>query len=75
MKKVLIRPKDIKNSWETDDACIVEQYDGRRWICEKFLESIIYLDGTGIITTIGLIRAIKEDVFLELSLIKKGKSE
>lgn len=75
MKKVLIRPKDIKNSWETDDACIVEQYDGRKWICEKFLDSEIYFDKAVITTTIGLIRAVKEDVFLELILIKKGKSE
>lgn len=70
MKKVLIRPKDIKNSWETDDACIVEQYDRKKWICEKFFNSDIDNQEWN---TMVFIRQHKDDDIIELQL--KGKSE
>lgn len=39
MSKVLIRPAEIYNCWETNDACIVETRKGKKWICEKTFES------------------------------------
>lgn len=70
MKKILIRPKDIKKCWETDDACIVEQYDGKKWICEKEFNSRIDFEDWN---TVVFIHTHKDDDIIELQL--KGKSE
>ena len=75
MKKILIRPKDIKNCWETKDACIVEQYDGKKWVCEKELPISFLVDNQVTNNTLKVIRLMEDNSFIELPLKQKGKSE
>lgn len=35
MRKVMIRPQDIINAWETDDAYICVTKNGKKWVCER----------------------------------------
>lgn len=70
MKKILIRPKDIKNCWETQDACIVEQYDGKKWVCEKFFYS---MEDCKEWNTLFFITSHQQEELIQLVL--KGKSE
>lgn len=81
MKKVLIKPTNIKRCWETQDACIVEENNGKKWVCEKPLKNFIYVGGLEIRTTLELVysmgnlECLKDCNFIELYLIEKGKSE
>lgn len=81
MKKVLIRPTNIKRCWETQDACIVEENNGKKWVCEKTLKNFIFIGELVIRTTFELVSAIgnleilKDYNFIELYLLEKGKSE
>ena len=81
MKKVLIRPTNIKRCWETQDACIVEENNGKKWVCEKPLKNFIFIGELVIRTTFELVLAMgnlenfKENNFIELYLLEKGKSE
>ena len=70
MKKILIRPKDIKNCWETDDACIIEQYDGRKWVCEKTFHSN---QDNNEWNTMVFIRINQEETLIELFLKVRGE--
>lgn len=70
MNKILIRPKDIKNCWETTDACIVEQYDGKKWVCEK---TFYCSEDCEEWNTMFFIREHQSRELIELLL--KGKSE
>ena len=38
MRKISIKTKNIVGFWETDDACIVEMENGKKWVCEKVTE-------------------------------------
>lgn len=68
MKKILLRVKDITNVWETDDACIVETGNGKKWVCERFFESM------GLkFATFAYIANNDEKEFITLTL--KGKSD
>ena len=81
MKKVLIKPTNIKRCWETQDACIVEENNGKKWVCEKPLKNFIRVGELEIRTTLELIYAmgnleeLKNCQFIELNLLEKGKSE
>lgn len=81
MKKVLIRPKDIKNCWETEDACIIEQYDGKKWVCKKYIENedgstVSYCWGGTYCTTFDIVKHCPPEYgMIEFTLFKKGKSE
>ena len=81
MKKVLIRVKDIKNCWETKDACIVEQYDGKKWVCDKFYrndngEVFYYCWDATYSKTFDIVKNCPEDYgMIELTLFEKGKSD
>ena len=81
MKKVLIRPANIKRCWETQDACIIEENNGKKWVCEKTLKNFIYIEKLEIRTTFELVLAmgnlelLKDNNFIELYLLEKGKSE
>ena len=70
MKKILIRPKDIKNCWETDDACIIEQYDGKKWVCEKTFNSN---QDNNEWNTMVFIRMHQEETLIELFLKVRGE--
>lgn len=70
MKKILIRPEDVRNCWETSDACIVEQYDGKKWVCEKFFYSS---EDCNEWNTMLFIKLHQDEKLIELLL--KGKSE
>lgn len=67
MKKILMRPKDIKNCWETEDACIVEEYNGKKWICEKF-----YGEDE---RTFDIVKNSQNATMIELNLLVKGKGD
>ena len=67
MKKILMRPKDIKNCWETEDACIVEEYNGKKWICEKF-----YGEAE---RTFDIVKNSQNKTMIELNLLVKGKGD
>lgn len=81
MKKVLIRPTNIKRCWETQDACIVEENNGKKWVCEKTLKNFISIGELVIRTTFEFVsamvnlEALKDYNFIELDLLEKGKSE
>ena len=73
MKIIIIRPKDVKNCWETEDACIIEQYDNKRWVCEKFFKPQTgKLNFITLRTSVHIKKSEKED-FVEIPL--KGKSD
>ena len=73
MKNVLIKPIEIYNCWETDDACIVETTKGKKWVCQKFLDTVIIYDGKVIETTLQFIRESQNSELIMLKL--KGKSD
>lgn len=73
MKRIIIRPKDIKNCWETEDACIIEQYDGKRWVCEKYLRLEKNTNNQNDSITSIHIKNHQKEEFVEIHL--KGKSE
>ena len=81
MKKILMRPKDIKNCWETEDACIVEEYNGKKWICEKFYtdengDILPYLfNGIEHSRTFDIVKNSQNETMIELNLLVKGKVE
>lgn len=39
MKKILVRPHDIKRCWEKNDICFVQMKDGKLWVCEREVRS------------------------------------
>ena len=71
MKKILIRPVDIKKCWETHDACIIEEYNGRIWVCKKFFIADDYNEWN----SLTYIKKNKDQEFLTIELIEKGKSD
>lgn len=75
MKKILIRTNEIVNCWETKDACIVETRNGKKWVCKKtfVVDSNIGLCGEW--NTLTFILSHKNQEFIVLELIEKGKSE
>lgn len=70
MKKILIRPCNILNCWETKDACIVETTNNKKWVCEKTFYSPIDCQEWN---TMIFIKKYSNNTFIELLL--KGKSE
>ena len=71
MKRILIRPNEIANCWETKDACIVETTRGKKWVCSKTLKE----DGVFDWNTLVYIEEHQNKDFITLELLEKGKSE
>lgn len=69
MRRVFIRPKEIKSLWEVDNACVVEQYDGKKWVCTKTMKAEDGYDWS----TMLYIKQHQNYDFIELFL--KGKSD
>lgn len=70
MKIILIRPSNIINCWETEDACIIEMANNKKWVCEKFFVSDVDMQKWN---TMLFIKQHQDNRFIELLL--KGKSE
>lgn len=68
MRKVMIRPQDIINAWETDDAYICVTQDGKKWVCERSM-----FDRTG--STFEYVQLAKTNNTQFVTLALKGKSD
>lgn len=69
MRKIMIRPAEIYNCWETDDACIIETTKGKKWVCEKYFVSD---EDCQKWNTIRFIQSHQKQEFIELHLKGKG---
>ena len=69
-KLIFIRPSEIATCWETNDACIVEMKDGKKWVCKKYIidqeckewRTIIYINSH-----------INDTKFLQLQLAQEKR--
>lgn len=69
--KIFIKTSEIIHCWETEDACIVEMKNGKKWVCKKFFEA----DYGNIWNTFVYIQGHQNYNFITLELLEKGKSE
>ena len=68
MKKVMIRPQDIVNAWETDDAYICVDSNGKKWVCERSIPNNAY-------SAFEYVESARQDNTPFVTLVLKGKSD
>lgn len=78
MEKILINPADIESCWEKNDACFVKTKSGKVWVCQKYLYEpstqsleIHIFEDEQVTTTLGLIKHLKNEKLVELTLLTK----
>lgn len=70
--KISIKTKDIKQFWETKDACIIEMNNGKKWVCKNIFEP---KDDVYEWNTFTYVFQHLHLDFICLELLKKGKSD
>lgn len=68
MKKVMIRPQDIVNAWETDDAYICVTKNGKKWVCERSIPNNAN-------SAFEYVESARQDNTPFVTLVLKGKSD
>lgn len=68
MRKVMIRPQDIVNAWETDDAYICVANNGKKWVCERSIPNYAT-------SAFEYVESARQNNEPFVTLVLKGKSE